>query len=221
MINNKYYYFHTVVVSNSADLKLEQDEEAKIRLLREGNLSGPMDKHILKVSKESMVRSHFVKWVVINRLPFNVGESEHFRNFCNSLNHSIEFKVSGEYVRNEAVKKAAEIRPIVSSMLKNQKVAITTDCWTSVANQSYISLTATYIDLEWNLVNLNLECSPFPGSHSANLLVPKIYDLLNMHSINRSDVCCCVTDNEPTNNAAADLMTFPWLGCVDHLLESS
>eukprot|EP01038_Epipyxis_sp_PR26KG_P018514 gene18514-26144_t len=55
-------------VEYAADLKLEQDEEAKIRLLKEGNLSGPMDKHISKVSKESMVRSHFVKWVVMNRL---------------------------------------------------------------------------------------------------------------------------------------------------------
>jgi hypothetical protein len=30
---------------------------------------------------------------------------------------------------------------------------------------------------------------------------------------------CAVTDNEPTMNAAADLLPFDWHGCVDHLIE--
>ena len=30
---------------------------------------------------------------------------------------------------------------------------------------------------------------------------------------------CAVSDNEPTMNAAADLLPFPWHGCVDHLIE--
>ena len=33
------------------------------------------------------------------------------------------------------------------------------------------------------------------------------------------NVVCCVTDNEPTMNAAADLMPFQWMGCMDHLIE--
>jgi hypothetical protein len=71
-----------------------------------------------------------------------------------SLNHSIDLKISGEYVRNKAIEKAAEIRPIVKSMLKNHKHAITTDCWTSLANESYISLSTSYIDKDWKLVSL-------------------------------------------------------------------
>ena len=32
-------------------------------------------------------------------------------------------------------------------------------------------------------------------------------------------VSCCIMDNEPTANAAADLLPFAWMGCVDHLIE--
>jgi len=115
-------------------IKREQEEETAKSLLKAGVTTGAMDKFTVKTTKEATAKILLVKWIVLNRLPFSAGESEHFRNFCNSLNPLIEIKVSGEYVRNKALEKAAEIRPIVNSMLKDEKVAITTDCWTSLAN---------------------------------------------------------------------------------------
>lgn len=55
--------------------------------------------------------------------------------------------------------------------------------------------------------------------HRAENVTAKIESMLRDLNIPTSKISCCVTDNEPTNNAAADLMEFPWHGCIDHLIE--
>ncbi len=47
----------------------------------------------------------------------------------------------------------------------------------------------------------------------------KLKDILTVHGIPINNVVCCVTDNEPVNNCAANTMPFPWMGCFTHLLE--
>jgi hypothetical protein len=53
-------------------------------------------------------------------------------------------------------------------------LALTTDIWSSCANDAYISLTAHYIDQYWNDVSCLLVTSPFPGQHTSLNIVEKI-----------------------------------------------
>jgi hypothetical protein len=80
-------------------------------------------------------------------------------------------------------------------------------------------LTAHWIDKYWKLHATVLRCEHFPGEHKAPLIVAKVEKMLGDLRIALAKVNCCVTDNEPTNNAAADLMAFDWAGCIDHIIE--
>lgn len=65
----------------------------------------------------------------------------------------------------------------------------------------------------------NLLCDHFPGHHTADALNAKVESMLQKLGIPVESVIMCVTDNEATNNLAADAMAYDWLGCNDHLIE--
>ena len=105
------------------------------------------------------MKESFLKWIVLTDQPFSLGENQYFRDFCVNLNSTIQFTPKAEIVRDKAIEKSVEIKATVIEMLKNQVVSITTDGWTSVANESYMSLTVHYINEDWELISMNLDCA--------------------------------------------------------------
>lgn len=107
---------------------------------------------------------------------------------------------------------------VFKSYAEMQAISVTIDCWTSIKSESYCSLTAHFIDDLWNLRSCNLECSPFSGHHTAADIARKLNELTEKKGI--KDLICIVTDNEPTNNLAANShFNHPWIGCMDHLIQ--
>ena len=71
-------------------------------------------------------------------------------------------------VSNYLVKKYFMTKSLVQQELKEvQYLGLTTDMWTSHANDGYISLTAHYITPSFEMKHHNLQSFSFPGSHSA------------------------------------------------------
>jgi len=159
-----------------------------------------------------------MEFVVDTYQPMRLCENAKFRKLLEAHN-SEAHHIDRETLRNMIRQEATSLRAVCVEACKRQHLAITTDCWTSVANESYISLTAHFIDENWKLTELDLCCDPFPGSHIAPVIAAKVQELHLKFGITDEQVVCCVTDNEPTNNAAADSMSYEWIGCVDHLVE--
>jgi hypothetical protein len=74
----------------------------------------------------------------------NTCENSYFRDLCRSLNKDAEFFGRGRIT-------AARMRHLLSYKLLGKAVALTTDHWTSVANQSYLAITAHWMDENWDL----------------------------------------------------------------------
>ena len=49
-----------------------------------------------------------------------------------------------------------DLQGSVATMLRGQYVSMTTDGWTSRANESYISFTVVYVNDDWKMVTLAL-----------------------------------------------------------------
>ena len=62
-------------------------------------------------------------------------------------------------------------------------VAITSDCWTSRVNQSYISVTTHFVKTksDWKFERFVLESKELPGSHTAEHLAEAIKEYLQTH----------------------------------------
>ena len=62
-------------------------------------------------------------------------------------------------------------------------LAITSDIWTSCANDAYISLTAHFITNTWQMVSCILATSPFPGHHTAVNIVDKLKEIVSSYDV--------------------------------------
>lgn len=195
--------------------KIWKKHESKSKDIKENSES--ILSYINKVkNNEQIQRENFIKITACDQLPLAFCESKHFRKFVDSIGKS---KYEDRQALTEQVNlKAFQLRGFIKEIYKEQYVSITTDCWTSLA-ESYMSVTTHFINKNWEMINLTLACELFTGTHQAQDIWHKIRNILNSNGIEFSQVVCCITDNEATNNAAANLMPFNWMGCIAHLLE--
>lgn len=170
------------------------------------------------LTREERQRSTLVKLIVDDYLPIDFCTSESYRAHIESHNSSAHHYTT-DTIKKCMKEKAIEMKELTKEMVQGHNSAITSDCWTSIANESYIALTAHFIDKDWKLNSLNLSCDPFPGSHKAQDVAMKIVEVHEKNGIPRENISACVMDNEPTNNLAGDFMPYEWIGCIDHLIE--
>ena len=56
-------------------------------------------------------------------------------------------------------------------------MALTTDIWTSMATETYMTVTAHYIDPNWKLQNFVLETLSFPERHTGVNIAQKLKEV--------------------------------------------
>ena len=89
----------------------------------------------------------------------------------------------------------------LSEILLDQKIAITTDSWTFVANKGYDAVTAHFIDNNFQLQSILLMCKCHHGVHSAEEIKNMISSTLNSFKLEKN-VVALVTDTAANMNLA-------------------
>ena len=84
-------------------------------------------------------------------------------------------------------------------------MAITTDIWTSRANDAYLSLTMHFVDSSWDMILCALATAPFPEHHTAVNIVDKVKQVVEEYNI---DINCllAVVHNQCSNMQLAGEM---------------
>ncbi|KAF7152618.1 hypothetical protein RHSIM_Rhsim01G0147200 [Rhododendron simsii] len=85
------------------------------------------------------------------------------------------------------------------------RVCLTSDLWTSIATDGYMSLTAHFIDASWVLHKRLLNFSYMPPPHSGVALKEKVYDLLGKWGI-ENKLFSFTLDNASANDVLVDLL---------------
>ena len=85
------------------------------------------------------------------------------------------------------------------------RVALTSDCWTSVTTDGYISLTAHFVDQNWCLQKKVLAFTLMPPPHTGVALAEKVYGLLKEWGIHNK-VVSITLDNASSNDSMADAL---------------
>ena len=91
-------------------------------------------------------------------------------------------------------------------ILRNvSSISLTTDIWTSLANDSYISLSAHWLSSSWETSTCILATTEFPGSHTGVAISEKITELSEDFGI-RSKVSVIVHDQAANMNLSLRLL---------------
>ena len=99
------------------------------------------------------------------------------------------------------------------------KIALTTDMWTSEANEAYLGLTSHYITNDFKLVPVCLAVQQFTGRHTGINISSCLTQMLSDYSIDNSSVSAVITDNAANVDLAMRLGQWSSRHCFGHTLQ--
>ena len=152
--------------------------------------------------------------------PFSIVEDEGFKLVLNVMDQ--RYKVpSRKYFSEKIIPNMyKDVREKVKSSIQSATfLAMTTDCWTSRAVDSYLSITAHFIDDKFKRRLAVLDTFPMCERHTAQNLLSKILSILETWEIDKKKISCFVRDNAANITAAIRDGGFANIGCVDHTLQ--
>ena len=127
-------------------------------------------------------------------------------------------------VTNYIDKQYIALRNTVEQELKDvQYLGLTTDMWTSRANDGYIFLTAHYITPTFQMVHRNLQSCPFPINHTAINIAELLGKMTDKWCIDISSQVIAVTTDNAKNitNAITEELMLTMIPCAGHTLNLS
>lgn len=99
--------------------------------------------------------------------------------------------------------------------------ATTSDLWSSRTSEPYLSLTAHYIDQDWNLKSKCLQTAYFPVDHTGEAIALGLSDALESWGLSEDKQVCITTDSGTNIVKATSLNNWTRLQCFGHRLHSA
>lgn len=151
--------------------------------------------------------------------PFRIVEEKAFRSFVAALNPSYELPTRHTISRTLIPAMYEQCIHETHNVLKNvRKVCVTTDCWTSINNESYMGVTVHFLDETFNPVSLLLECSTLPVAHTSINLAKELKRILTEWNLEKKHLMI-VSDNAANIRAAIqNELQWKHFGCFAHTI---
>jgi hypothetical protein len=98
-------------------------------------------------------------------------EEDDFKIFIRSLYPAIQIPTANT-IKSQLIKCYEDDKEKIKSILSNLpgKISFTTDCWTSPSTKSFMSITAHYINEEWELKHILLDFIEMYDQHTGQNL---------------------------------------------------
>lgn len=118
-------------------------------------------------AKAQAITSSITSFIIECMVPFSIVDSNGFRNVIKAAEPRYTVP-ERHYFSEQAIPEMYEEvkRSVIKCILQSTRVAITTDSWTSRATQSYVTVTAHYIDLNWEMCSSVLQTRLLSESHT-------------------------------------------------------
>ena len=196
-----------------------------------GNLSSHLIKHgILPPTSENPKSTHpiykqkekeesILQWILLTTQPLSTVTNKAFIECMHHIDP--QFIVPGERkIRMMIAQSYSYNKDKLIQLLKTAKsVSLTTDLWSSRSKHGYLGLTATWINQNFEIMDVLLEISYFPAPHTAKAIADTIKKAIQKWKI-ENDIVSIVTDNGANMIAAIrELIPIKRLPCAAHTLQ--
>ncbi|KAK9690066.1 hypothetical protein RND81_09G102300 [Saponaria officinalis] len=148
-----------------------------------------------------------------HNLPLQLVEYEGIRNCFSYLNPDVKFFVRNT-IKADILKMYGMEKQKLILLLKKAcgRISLTSDCWTFVTTDGYISLIAHFIDENWHLQKRVLNFSFLPPPHSGVAMSVKVTTLLKEWGI-ENRIMSMTLDNASANNSMVESLK-PYLNLM-------
>lgn len=150
--------------------------------------------------------------------PFSIVEDSGFRSFIKELDPNYSIPSRWQLAHTFLPQVYSNCVEKVAGDLKLAKyICLTTDGWTSISKEGFLSLTSHFISPDWKLNGYILHCKRVTEQHTAENLKSFLEDVTDKWEL-RGKVCAVVTDNASNIVAAVQLTKWPHLACLAHTI---
>lgn len=176
---------------------------------RQSDLSGRLP---LTSDRALYLNKLIANLIVHNFIPLSILESPHLKEIFHEVEPSYIIPVRKYFVNNVLKHMYEEVREKVYAELQAScgihtdasfgficvfvylGICLTTDIWTSDANQAYMTVTAHFIDIQNKKAKIFvLDTKEFYGSHTAERIVERLDEICDVWSIS-DKVICLISD---------------------------
>lgn len=151
--------------------------------------------------------------------PFRLVEEPSFRQFVAALNPT--YKIPSRHSISKTLIPAMYEQCLYDTreiLKKAKKICVTTDCWTSINMESYMATTVHFLDDNFKLISLLLECSSLSVHHTAKNLANELKKVLTEYGVH-DKILMVVSDNAANIKAAVkNELQWKHLGCFAHTI---
>lgn len=154
-------------------------------------------------------------------MPLSIVESAAFRKLTLFLEPNYK-PMTSEHAKLIIAEQGAAIESRIKEQLKkpDQKIALTTDLWSSINNESFMAVTVSFIDEEWKLYSPVLSTRNLTERHRMDYLVEEMKTIIEKWGI-QNNVVAIVHDNAANIKSIARSINEKWLdfGCAAHTFQ--
>lgn len=156
---------------------------------------------------------------ILDFQPFSIVNDSGFVEFVHALNPSYQLP------NRKAITKAYLpatyeqcLNNVKEKLCSVESACITTDCWTSKNNESYLAVTVHFISSDFELCSALLDCVCISGSHTRSNLAEEIKIILHKFNL-MEKVFIAVTDNASNmKGAITEFLNLDQFSCYAHTL---
>ena len=162
------------------------------------------------------ITKSIARFIAVDLRPYSVVENVGFQGMVNTLDPKYKIP-SRRYFTDTAIPTLySETKvKVLDTLMEAGRVALTCDAWTSIATVSYVTITAHFINKDWQLVSLVLQTRAMYESHTgANVadLLKRVAEEWHLNDV------VLVTDNAANMVVAAQLGGLVHVRCYAHTL---
>lgn len=146
------------------------------------------------LKKQETTTNAIVNMIIKDMLPLSFVEGVGFIEFIKKTIPSYKIPCRNTIKNRISVIYDVEKQKIISEVGKFDWVSLTTDCWSSRNNESYITVTMYAISAEWKHVNYTLTTEVMEDRHTGENLRRKMEEIISTWNLS-GKVCAVVHDN--------------------------
>lgn len=156
-------------------------------------------------------------WLITDLRPLSLVSCKGFLNHSKK-DHPHWKPPCSETLRRHASLLYSGLSSQLSALLSTAStVAITTDFWTSIATESYIALSAHFIDASFTLHSRCLAVQQYGGSHTGERIAACLAQLTRRFKL-EDRIVACATDNATNMISGVEQLGMEHIPCAAHSL---
>ena len=151
--------------------------------------------------------------------PVALTEGKGFLQFVRTLEPGYQMPSRKTLMKELHVMQGEVQASVASGLEKSKFVSLTTDFWTSLANDSYLGVTVHLVTSDWELKSCVLQTREVKERHTAVNVAGELRSVAGEWKI-ADKIVATTTDNAPNMvNAVASVLEWTHIGCLAHTLQ--